>query len=309
MAAYPISLIAFQRMFPDSAACARYLIGLRWPDGFCCPNCAHAKGWQLQCKPWTFECAACHRQTSVTAGTVLHGSKLPLQVWFWAAFLTATHSNGISALQLQKQLALGSYGSAWLLLAKLRRAMVDPDRNPLAGLAEIDETAIPLRTKDEPVAGGQGRSGQGKMAVIGAVEIVPGGHMGRIRLAPIDDYSADSLKPFIAANLAAGATVRTDGWSGYASTPGVTHEPHVIGTMAAHIVLPAIHRVFANLKAWGIGVYHGLRRKHLAAYLDEFTFRFNRRARRHAGFFSLLGITARIKPATYKMLIAPEPSG
>ena len=130
----------------------------------------------------------------MTAGTVMHASKLPLTVWFWAAYLMATHSNGIAALQLQAQLGLGSYKSAWLLAAKLRRAMVAPGRAPLAGLVELDETAMPLRHKDDPHAGGQGRSPQGKMLVAGAVEVHDGGP-GRVRLGAIQDASAESLQP------------------------------------------------------------------------------------------------------------------
>jgi hypothetical protein len=107
-----------------------------------CPGCGTGRAWELQTKPWTWEYAGCHRQTSVTAGTIMHQSKLPLTAWFWAAYLMATHSNGISALQLQRQLALGSYKSAWLLCAKLRHSMVAPDRNPLTGLVEVDETEI-----------------------------------------------------------------------------------------------------------------------------------------------------------------------
>ena len=118
----PDSLLAFQHMFPDDDACAAWLIEMRWPDGFVCPACGHEKGWALRRKAHTFECAGCRRQTSVTAGTILHASKLPLTVWFWAAYLMATHSNGISALQLQKQLGIGSYRSAWLLAHKLRAA-------------------------------------------------------------------------------------------------------------------------------------------------------------------------------------------
>ena len=121
---------------------------MRWPDGFVCPACGHEKGWALRRKAHTFECAGCRRQTSVTAGTILHASKLPLTVWFWAAYLMATHSNGISALQLQKQLGIGSYRSAWLLAHKLRASMVDPERNSLSGLVEIDEASLPFRTKD-----------------------------------------------------------------------------------------------------------------------------------------------------------------
>ena len=144
------------------------------------------------------ECTSCHRQTSVTAGTILHGSKLDLTVWFWAAYLMATHSNGISALQLQKQLALGSYRTAWMLAAKLRRAMVDPDRNPLSGLVEIDETSLPFRTKNDPAGGGPGRSHDGKLLVVGGIEVGDGNKPGRLRLAALTDYGAGSLNAFIA---------------------------------------------------------------------------------------------------------------
>ena len=235
----------------------------------------------------------------------MHGSKLPLTVWFWAAYLMATHSNGIAALQLQKQLGLGSYKSAWLLAAKLRQAMVAPHRSPLAGLVEIDETVIPHRTKADAPAGGQGRSADGKMLVAGAVEVHDGGP-GRVRLAPIADFSAASPHAFIKANVEAGATAKTDGWSSYTGAPGVTHDPHAVGPMAAHVVLPWAHRVFANLKVWALGVYHGLREKHLQSYLDEFVFRFNRRRARHAAFRSLLGVAVAHKHVTYNMLIQPE---
>lgn len=308
MSDYPRSLIEFQQRFPDEASCATYLAELRWPDGFRCPACNHDRGWALKAKPWTWECTRCHRQTSVTAGTLLHGAKLPLTLWFWAAYLMATHSNGISALQLYKQLRLGSYKSAWLLCAKLRHAMVDPDRNPLAGLLEVDETTIAYRTKEQPVAGGQGRSHQGKLLMAGAVEII-GDRPGRIRLAAIADYAAASLHHFLGTHAAPGATAKTDGWSGYPGAPDVAHDPHVIGSMAAHVVLPWVHRVFANFKRWALGVYHGLREKHLQSYLDEFVFRFNRRTTRHAGFRSLLAIGSRAQPVTYKMLIAPEATG
>ena len=309
---YPRSLIDFQRRFPDDGACARYLADQRWPEGFHCPACGHDRAWALNTKPWTYECRGCRRQTSVKAGTILHGSKLPLSVWFWAAYLMATHSNGISALQLQKQLGLGSYKSAWLLAAKLRRAMVAPERNPLAGLVEIDETTIRHRTAGDPPAGGQGRSHDAKLLIAGAVEIRGQGPLagpGRIRLAAIDDFSAASLHGFMAANIAPDSTAKTDGWPGYPGAAQITHEPHIIGPMAAHVVLPWVHRVFSNLKTWALGVYHGLRAKHLQAYLDEFVFRFNRRRTRHAAFRSLLGLASNAKPVTYKMLITPELRG
>src|SRR5512133_4229325 len=203
MTHFPRSLIEFQRRFPDERACAEYLARVRWPDGFRCPSCGQGKGWELSSKAFTRECASCRQQTSVTAGTVMHASKLPLTTWFWAAYLMATHSNGISALQLQGQLGLGSYRSAWLLCGKLRRSRVAPGRSALAGLVEIDETEIPCRSKNDPFTGGGGRSHQGKMLIVGAVEVEDGGAgPGRIRMAELSEYSADSLHPFIAHNLA-----------------------------------------------------------------------------------------------------------
>lgn len=298
----PRSLRAFEARFPDDRACARWLLTRRWPDGFRCPACGHDHGWELGRGTLLIECARCHRQTSVTAGTALHRSHLPLKVWFLAAWLVATHRNGISARQLRLQLGLGSYKTAWLLLQKLRRAMVDPGRQPLAGLVEVDETSLPLRPKDAPPAAKPGRSGEGRLLIAGAVEI-QGKGPGRARLAVIADYSAATLGGFVAANVVAGGTVVSDGWSGYARLREVKHDPKVIGPMAAHVVLPWIHRVFANAKRWALGVYHGLRQPHLQRYLDEFVFRFNRRRTPRAAFASLLGLAVRRDHASYHMLI------
>jgi predicted RNA-binding Zn-ribbon protein involved in translation (DUF1610 family) len=299
----PLSRAEFEVRFPDDAACARHLAERRWPDGFVCPDCGGAKGWELTGKRFTWECAACGRQTSVTAGTALHRSHLGLKVWFLAAHIVTSHSNGISALQLQAQLGLGSYKTAWLLLHKLRRAMVDPDRSLLQGAVEVDETTMPLRRKADPPAGGQGRSPLGKMLVAGAVELSPEGQPRRIRLAPIADFSAASFKPFVAAVAATGARVITDGWSGYPGLPGHVHDAKVIGPMAAHVALKWTHRVFSNLKRWGLGVFHGLRRQHLQRYLDEFVFRWNRRRHTAAAFDTLLGLGARLAPATARDFI------
>jgi hypothetical protein len=183
-------------------------------------------------------------------------------------------------------------------LADLRQAAPQhgrADRNPLAGLVEVDETEIPCRCKYEPLTGG-GRSNQGKMLVVGAVEIEEGGAgPGRIRLAELPNYSSASLHPFIVQNRAIGPTAETDGWSAY---PGAPHDPRLIGKIAAHVVLPWGHRIFSNLKVWALGVYHSLRRRHLQSYLDEFVFRFNCRRTRPAAFRSLLGIAADHSPPT-----------
>lgn len=137
--------------FSDDNACAEWLVQRRWPNGFECRHCQSKRAWKLEIKAWTWECSECGKQTSVTAGTIMHRTHLPLRTWFLAAHLISTHSNGISALQLQAKLGIGSYKSAWLLLHKLRRAMVDPERDPLEGMIEVDETSIIYRTKEDPM--------------------------------------------------------------------------------------------------------------------------------------------------------------
>src|SRR4051795_8133413 len=298
MTDFPTSLPEFERRFPDEAACAEWLLERRWGSGFACPECGHDRYWRLGRKVMTLQCKACRRETSVTAGTVMPRGPLPLKVWFTAAWLVATHRNGMSARQLWLQLGLGSYKSAWLLLRKLRAAMVAPDREPLAGLVEVDETSLPFRGGGEPAR--PGRSHDGKLLLAGAVEIEGRGPR-RTRLAVIGDYSAASLGGFVAGNVASGSTVVSDGWSGYARLKEVKHDPKVVGDAPAHLVLPWVHRVFANAKRWALGVYHGLREEHLQAYLDEFVFRFNRRRTPQAAFERLLGLT--LEPATYQMLV------
>ena len=199
----PMSRTAFNERFPDEAARTHFLFEKRWSQGFVCPACGGLKAWELTTKRFTFECAACRRQTSVTAGAVFHRSHLNLLIWFQAIYAIASHSNGISELQLQAQFGLGSYKTAWLMLQKLRRAMIDPDRSLLEDLVEVDESDIPYRTKADPIAGGQGRSAVGKLHFIGAIELSPEGHPRRIRLAPLADFSAKSISVFVASAIRA----------------------------------------------------------------------------------------------------------
>ena len=178
---------------------------------------------------------------------------------------------------------------------KLRRAMVDPDREPLGGIVEIDETSIVCRTKDEPVAGGQGRSSVGKILVVGAVELLEDGRPGRARLARIPDFQAVTLHRFVGQSVERGSTVVSDGLQAYRGLRDVEHERRVVGGMAAHILMPWIHRVFSNFKRWALGTLHGLRKQHVDRYLNEFVFRWNRRAHRRAAFDTLLGLATRYR--------------
>src|SRR5271165_4015202 len=231
----------------------------------------------------------------------------------------STHSNGMSARQLEDQLGL-TYRTAWLLTQKLRRSMVDPDRSPLEGVVEVDQAEIPFRAGDTFFDPGNA----GKILIAGAVEVIdrdtgqakPRRHgakyldtlSGRIRLAMIADNSAASIEAFVRANVKPGTTLLTDG---HASYPGLTdyrHDPRVVGKMASHVVLPWIHRVFSLVKRWGLGTYHGLRRKHVDTYLNEFVFRYNRRFYRHASFETILGLAAHHEPTSYWDIVGrPNP--
>jgi transposase-like protein len=304
------SLTEFQEAFSDEASCAAFLFARRWQGGFVCPRCGRDRVAALKSRAHTYECLDCGRQTSITAGSVMHRSKLPLTVWFWAAHLMSTHSNGMSARQLADQLGL-TYKTAWLLTQKLRRSMVDPDREPLEGVVEVDQAEIPFRAGDAFFDPGN----SGKILIAGAVEVIDRDTgqakprrkkakyldtlSGRIRLAMIADNSAASIEAFVRANVKCGTTLLTDG---HASYPGLTdyrHDPRVVGKMAAHVVLPWVHRVFSLVKRWGLGTYHGLRRKHVDTYLNEFVFRYNRRFYRHASFETILGLASHHEPASY----------
>lgn len=308
----PPSLERFMADFPDDYACAEHLAKKRWPGGFVCPQCGSNKGWRLESRPWVFQCGGrdgvkrCRKQTSVIAGTVMHGTHLPLRTWFVAAYLVATHSNAISALQLQSKFGLGSYKTAWLLLHNLRRAMVDPDRAPLDGEVEVDETSVPFRPKDDPVTGGQGKSTVGKIFVIGAVERLEGGKSGRIRLQTIAEDKRDYIHPFVIKNTAPGCELHTDGNNSYLKIPNRKHFVVVLSgknALPAHIPFARIHRVFSNLKRWGLGTFHGFRAKHLDAYLNEFVFRWNRKRSFQTAMDALLGIGQRLPRATYRDIV------
>jgi hypothetical protein len=295
-----MSRSAFDRRFSDEAACARLLAKLRWPEGFVCPGCGVCKGWELETKPFTWECSGCHRQTSVTAGTVMHRSKLPLRTWFEAIHLLTSHSNGISAEQAQAQLGLGSYKTAWLLLHKLRRAMVDPERCLLMGLVEVDETEVPLRSKHDPIAN-HGIANVGIVQIIGAVEIDEDRYPHRVRLEPLEARTGENVRAFVERSVDVGTAVVSDGFAGYRKLS--EHRKHVamtIGTMAAHVVLPWVHRAFSNLKRWLMGTLHGVRRPHLRRYLDEFTFRWNRRRHTKTAFDTLLSLIVRLPHASMR---------
>jgi transposase-like protein len=276
------------------------LAKVRWPEGVRCPHCKAGRSWRLGDRRW--RCAECRRKFSLTAGTLFERTHLPVSVWFQGAWHLTSQKQGVSALGLQHALGLGSYETAWTMLHKLRRAMVRPGRDRLSGIIEVDETLV---GGVDPGAGGRGED---KCVVVIACE-VRGQGTGRIRLARIPDASADSLTPFCEDVIEAGSTIRTDGWLGYnrLARHGFIHERTSIRASGdpAHVSLPRVHRAASLLKRWMLGTHQGAARAHqLDHYLNEFTFRFNRRQSKHRGllFYRLIELAVETQPHPFNTI-------
>ncbi len=297
---YPKTLMEFERRFPDETSCRRYLFDLRWPDGFICPRCGHNHG--LLIRRGLCRCSSCRHEASAMAGTIFQDSKLPLTVWFRAMWQVASQKNGISAMGLQRVLGLGSYKTAWAMLHKLRLAMVRPGRERLSGIVEVDETY--WGAEEEGV---RGRETLEKSLIIIAAEVIPGSKIaiGRIRLRRIDDVKRKTLHGFIEEAVEPGSTVITDGLQAYRDMAGYVHQRHVRKNQMADAdseLLPRVHRVASLLKRWLLGTHQGsVSDEHLDAYLNEFTFRFNRRTSKSRGklFYRLVQQAVLQKPAVF----------
>lgn len=296
--AYPLSILEFQDRFATEEDCREYLFASRWPDGLACPACGSTRAGAMHRRRPVWQCKECGQQTSATAGTVMHGTHTPLRTWFWAAYLVATHHPGISAKQLQRQLGLSRYETAWLILQKLRRAMVAPERGPLVEEVEIDE--FWLGGREEGLKGSRER---GKKALVGVAIEVRGAGSGRLRLQALPDASGPTMRDFALATTAKGAIIHTDGLQSYRvlARNGYEHRRRPQGTAApGEQLLPRAHRAISNLKAWMHGTHRGVSEEHLPVYLDEFVFRHNRRGTPMAAFQTLLGLGAALPPTTYR---------
>ena len=274
---YPRNLEEFDHWFADETACRNYIFRIRWPQGYLCFRCGS------QAPPWVtsrgyLHCRDCQGEISITAGTVFERTRKPLRVWFQALWLVTSQKHGASALGLQRVLGLGSYQTAWTWLHKWRRAMVRPDRERLHGTVEVDETYV----GGVATGGKRGRGAENKVIVVIAVEVFRPKGFGRIRMRRIPDVSGDSLVPFLCDVAEPGAEILTDGWGGYngLTDHSYVHNRTVISDNGdpAHVSMPGVHRIAALLKRWLLGIHQGaVSGKHLDYYLDEYTFRFNRR--------------------------------
>lgn len=302
MPVYPRTLAEFEECFATEQACVAYLSRLRWPHGFRCPRCEAAKGWPSARGLVT--CAACGYQVSLTAGTIFEGTRKPLTLWFRAIWWVTTQKTGASALGLQRILGLGSYETAWTWLQKLRRAMVRPGRERLSGAVEVDESYVGPTEE-----GLRGRRTRRKALIVVAAE-EDGEGIGRIRMRRVPDASSESLEAFVADSVEPGTVVHTDGWDGYVHLAAMGY-PHAVSRLhhsreTASEAMPRVHRVVSLLKRWLLGTHQGaVSPEHLDCYLDEFTFRFNRRTSRYRGklFHRLLEHAVETQPAPYPSLV------
>src|ERR1700738_3644196 len=301
---YPRNLMELEANFATEEACRAYLARLRWPTGFHCPRCGPEKACPVR---GLWECAGCGCQTSVTAGTIFQDTRIPLPVWFRAMWWVTTQKNGASALGLQRVLGLKKYKAAWMMLHKLRRAMVRPGRDLLTGRVEVDECYVGGLEEGLP-----GRLNLEKaLVVVAAQEDGPG--IGRIRMRHILDASAASLVPFVQDSVEPGSVIHTDGWLGYLplESKGYEHEVTFLKgkKKTPSGLMPRVHLVISLLKRWLMGTHQGaVSHKHLDYYLDEFTFRFNRRRSKSRGklFFRLAQQAVTVEPVPLDRILHPE---
>lgn len=298
----PTTLLEFQDRFPDDESCLALLRRVRWPHGFECPRCGGRTSSTIRTRRLE-QCSRCRYQASLTAGTVLHGTRTSLRAWFLAIFFLGRHKTGISALQLRKDLGLGSYKTAWTLLHKLRSGLSEPASQRLIGLVEADEAYLGGKRE----RGAMGRTLKRKSLVAAAVEN-RGEHAGSLRLSVIPEASGPELGSFVRGVIdQAKTTVRTDGWRSYndLAARGARHQVKIQGDGSrAPKILPWVHVVFSNLKSFLRGTYHGVSKKHLPRYLQEFTYRFNRRLLEPDLFFYVLRRALRAEPLPYHRLVA-----
>lgn len=304
---YPQDQLDFEERFATDQACREYLEELRWSEGFVCPRCQGTKAWREG--RGRQMCAGCLYPVSATTGTIFQDTRKPLRLWFRAAWHVTSQKHGASALGLQRVLGLGGYLTAWSWLHKLRRAMVRPKRDTLSGMVEVDETYVGGMAE-----GKRGRGADHKALVVIAAE-ENGKGIGRIRMSRVADASAASLEGFVQSAVAPGSRIHTDGWDGYGglSALGYAHELSVLRGLdcsAPATLLPRVHRVAALLKRWLLGTHQGaVRPDHLDYYLDEYTFRFNRRTSRSRGklFYRLIQQAVQVEPSPYKQMVGGKP--
>ena len=307
---YPKTILELSQWFPDDGACRRYLEQLWWPDGFVCPSCGGKDCWRMA--KGVIRCKTCRGETSVTAGTIFADTRTPLPIWFHAAWRMVDSQNGISARTLRKSLGIEDYRLAFRILHRLRRVVVDPDRSQLVGPVEVDDIyvggnelgVIGRETRTKSVVGVAVEAREYEKETRRGLKIVR--VAGRVRLGIMPDAGKESFRDFVNWAVEPGSIVYTDSHPGIQPLEGFEHRRFNLkrSGVPAHRSLPHVHRVASLLKRWLNGTHQGAAtRKHLSFYLDEFTWRFNRRHwQAGARFRRLLERAVLTEQVTYEQL-------
>lgn len=270
-----MSLIEWQQRFGTEEACFDALFRVRWPDGFICPKCGTRKYSYIKPRH-IYQCCNCHHQASITSGTIFHSTNLPLVKWFWAIYLTASDKGGISALRLSKHIDV-SWVTAQRILRKIRTVMAHRDSiYRLKNLIEFDDAFVGGKK-----TGKRGRGASGKKPILVAIE-KRGKHAGFMAAAAVEEITKESVRDFLHRHLNPGQEIRTDAFPALNSTAEKhEHQKRVTPPEEAGKWLPLVHIVIGNLKTFLNGTFHGVSRKYLGEYVDEFCYRFNRRFWEH----------------------------
>jgi len=292
---FPTTQIGFEQRFSTEEACLEYFVNLKFKDGYKCNSCGYDKYWLMSRR--RVGCQKCKKRVSLTTGTIFEQSNKPLLLWFRVIWLMIAQKNGISAVGVQRIMGFGSYRTAWAWLHKLRMVTVLSSRTKLNGKVEVDETLLGGK-----VAGKRGRGAEGKILVGIAVEVI-GRRTGRVRLSALPDASRKSLKKFITGNIEEDSELITDGWKSYESIEGFKHTIiHNGATDEEENLLPNVHRIASLLKRWLLGTHQNyVTGNKVQNYLDEFTFRYNRRKSNSRGllFQRVLEQVVSHNPITY----------
>lgn len=266
-----ITFFEFQAQFSTEEACFQYLKKLRFPDGFVCPECAHTDAYFIETRK-VFQCKRCHHQTSLTAKTLFHKTRTPLQKWFWAIYLIGADKGGCSAMRLKKMLGI-SYLTAWTISHKIRTAM--QDRNELYKLSAIIEMDDAFFGGHE--AGKRGRGAGNKSKVLIGVES-KGKSPGNVAMRVVPSLDAYSIATFAHDTIVPGQRIKTDDYPAYSVLQGkYEHHHECVKPHEVEEKLPWVHILIGNAKNVIRGTFFGVSHKHLQRYLSEFCYRFNRR--------------------------------
>lgn len=300
-----MSLSGFMAQYATEEQCQQALFAWRWPQGFVCPSCGHTKACALKARR-LLQCAACRHQCSLSSDTIFAGTKLPLRTWFLAMFLLTQAKNGLSALELSRQLGI-SYNSTWLMKHKLMQVMKEREATkPLAGWIQLDDAFWGGRRR-----GKRGRGARGKTPLVAAVATDEQGNPQRLRLSRVRGFRLREIARWSQLHLTPGSHVCSDGLSCFAavSQAGCTHQPTVIkgpGSLRRRKTLKWVDTMLGNVKNAIHGTYHAVGHKHLPRYLAEFCWRFNRRFDLSNLLTRLAVIATRTPPMPYRLVKLAE---